>query len=239
MSTVSTRANIRTPEITDRPANIQIALGNAVDDIDRVCIPQYATVAARNAANLSPSTGFMCYVTDTATGGRTLQSYNGNGWVSYYHGTRFVAKSATTSRALTTTATDDPHLTLTVEANATYEFELVMFISGDTTGDVKYQFTHPTGSTAAWGKIAPGVSWGAGTGDGVLGSQGTAATGTSSGPMAGGCTAIGTPLINILRGILIVSSTSGSLTLQWAQNASSSNGTEIRISSYMLLTRIA
>lgn len=239
MTTFTTRASLRKPELSDSPANIQSALGNAVDDIDKVCVPIYPSTSFRGAVDPSPTVGLCCYITASGTGGRTFQSYNGTAWGSNFFGTRFVQKSSTTARASTITITNDPHLTMTVEANATYEFNFVLFISGDPAADVRLGLTHPTGTTYRWGQIAPSQIWGAGTGDGVLTSSGQIGSGSSSGPTFTGVTATGTPLLHGLRGTVATSSTSGSLTLQWAQVTSNVNATEIRQGSYLVMTRIA
>lgn len=61
-------------------------------------------------------------------------------------------KTASTSRASTTTATDDPHLVIPVSANATYIIEgwILSSSAGTHDGDLKSTIIGPTDSTGRW-----------------------------------------------------------------------------------------
>lgn len=234
----SIRARIRKPDLVS-DANMVTTADASFDDIDGVIIPIYPNTSTRDSRNPSPIHGQMCYITDDATGGRVLQGYNGSAWTSFQTNPRFAQRSITDARANTTTLANDSELSLSLEANSTYEFEMFLYISGDPAGDVKYGLTHPTGSSASWSAWAPGITFASASGEGVMQAHCVPlTTGTSSGPVAAGCTSTTIPLLHWVRGVLVVASTAGSLTLQWAQNALSSNGTEIRQGSYMTLERV-
>lgn len=60
----------------------------------------------------------------------------------------YVYKTANTSRPSTTTPTDDPHLTMAVEASSVYAIEMFWkFSTSGSTGGFKYAFGLPTGAT--------------------------------------------------------------------------------------------
>lgn len=62
MTTHSPVANIRIAESTDS-ANAHTLINDAVLDLDHLVIPKYANTTARDAANPTPTTGDICYVT--------------------------------------------------------------------------------------------------------------------------------------------------------------------------------
>lgn len=244
MSTFSTRASIRKPELTDSPANIEIAAGNALDDIDKVVVPIYASTATRDTlSDGGPATGWACYITASGSGGRTLQVYDGTGWKSYFGGPRYIAKSATTSRASTTTFTADPHLTMTLEASSTYEVDLHLFVTADAAGDLKVRFTMPTGALGYFGHLAPGTLWPAGSGGGVFDGNIVALTqlaqSTPTASLDSGGSYSGHAQAHNIRGIIVMAGSSGSVTVEWAQLASNVTATELKKQSYMLVTRVA
>ncbi len=234
----STRAGIAKPDLTGSDADIA-DVGAAFDDIDDVIVPIYPGTTERDAANPSPINGQVCYISNTSSGGRALQYYNGTTWVSLHQAPRMAQKGSTLSKALTTTVTSDPDLTLPVDANTRYKFEFILLVSGDASGDAKYRLSHPTNTTISWSVIGPGSSLGAAVGEG--GMQGICVvntTATTSGDIVVGCSSTSIVSLHWIRGSLVTSSTAGSLVLQWAQGTSHSNGTELRQGSFMVLERI-
>lgn len=241
MTTFSARAALRIPELSDGPPNINTAVGNAVNDIDKVVIPVYSTFAARNSANPSPTPGQFCYVTTTDEQGRVLMGYNGSEWVNYFRSEQYVLKWASSSRANTTTPTDDPYLVLPMQTNADYEFEIVGYLSADTSSDCRVHMAYPSGCTIWWGLFgAPGTTWTASSGDGPVGgaSMKLGDQSTFSGPVAMGGTSTSIPLTFIAKGICKTGVNAGNLRFQWAQNNSNGLGVEIRAGSYMKLKRL-
>src|SRR6266536_3701246 len=63
---------------------------------------------------------------------------------------RFAYKTASTSRASTTTLAADPHLIVAVDANAKYELTGLIDYEADVTGDMKFQFTLPAAAVMTY-----------------------------------------------------------------------------------------
>ncbi|MGW2497285.1 collagen-like triple helix repeat-containing protein [Streptomyces pseudogriseolus] len=128
---------------------------------------------------------------------------------------RAVVKTADTSRASTITPAADPHLALTVAANATYIVEAVgVWTSGG--GGFRVDWTAPSGASMVWTDND-------GAGSAALGDDLTfaATTGTT------------------FQGALITGSTAGTLTLRWAQNTSNTAATVLKAGCYLRLERVA
>lgn len=130
-------------------------------------------------------------------------------------GTQQVAKSGTTSRSTTVTPTDDPDLTLSVEASAVYEVRcLVVWTNGG--GGMRVTWNVPALSSMTWtdggggGYVLP-------TTNGTF----TASTGSE------------------LVGRLVTGATAGSCTLQWAQSTSNAGSTVLQAGSFLSLRRTA
>src|SRR5262249_54870488 len=65
----------------------------------------------------------------------------------YLVNTKYAAKAADTSRASTTTLTNDPDLTVAVDASKSYELAMTLvYTATPSTGDLKYAFTVPAGA---------------------------------------------------------------------------------------------
>lgn len=144
-------------------------------------------------------------------------------------------KQADTSRASTTTTTADPELTFAVEANAVYVWDGWLKYFADPTPDMTIDFTVPTGALGEWSAFAAGQGTTTAT---VLGysirtdssdvSQPRNIYGTSDADMTA-----------IINGMLRVSSTAGTFSLDWAQGTSSATATVLYTDSWMRLQRIA
>lgn len=140
-----------------------------------------------------------------------------------------VRKASATSRVSTATPSADPDLFLTVAANAVYKVELGLAYDADAGGDLKFQFSVPSGTMT----LVHG-SW----------LSGTAALFTDDQvvsevivPVTGGVGA-GTAAGVLGNYILAVGSTAGTLALQWAQGTSSATATILHANSYLIARRI-
>lgn len=173
---------------------------------------------------------------DTGAG---LERYTGSAWVPLQMQgigqVLFVRKSADTSRSNTITQADDPHLSVPVAANATYELTAFIVYSTPTAADFKIGFTLPSGATQLWspwgisddsdtnsggtvGRVRTGVSGGAATQLGVL-----ATTNVSIRPV----------------GLIRTAGASGSCTVQWSQGTANAGATIMLTDSYLKLERMA
>lgn len=143
-------------------------------------------------------------------------------------------KPTSTSRASTTTATDDPHLIIPVSANATYILEgwILSSSAGTHDGDLKSTIIGPTGSTGRWNFLMTSTTAGADPDMVRIVTTGIAST-----------LAVGQPGTGVyggtVTGLLITGSTAGNATYRWGQQTSSANATTIEADSWLRLTRIA
>jgi hypothetical protein len=138
-------------------------------------------------------------------------------------------KAANTARALTTTLTADPDLTIPVLANSSYLVTIFLLYNGaaTNTGDLKFGFSVPSGASLPGGVIGVAnplaVFTNSLTASSVLVSYGN---GT------------GNPLWCGVTATLLTSSTAGSLTLTWAQNTSNGTATTLMTGSSMQAAQV-
>ncbi|MDT9695367.1 hypothetical protein [Streptomyces sp. P17] len=146
----------------------------------------------------------------------------------------FTYKTADTPRA-TATQSDDPHLTLTAEANARYVMEglLIVDTSDATQADLSLDWTVPAGATGRWVGIGQPSS--------ATGTDGTVRTVVSNidalrtyGATVDSANQLGI----VLRGLLITSTTAGTYAVNWARTGTA--GTLILVAnSWLMLRRVA
>ncbi|HEU5110199.1 MAG TPA: hypothetical protein VFT95_16790 [Micromonosporaceae bacterium] len=147
----------------------------------------------------------------------------------------FARKTGDTSRSSTTTFTDDPHLTVEVEANAVYlvHCNLAYHSTSQTAGDFKAQFTAPA-SAAFQGSAHTYAAASAAATDDV------SAALTLTTTVNCGVVATADPFNPcMISGVLVTSGTSGSFTVQWAQSASSGTATVLKTNSFLALYRLS
>lgn len=120
---------------------------------------------------------------------------------------------------------DDDELQVSVEANAVYAFDLHMVTNGGTTPDLKIAWSVPTSTTMTWSGIYVDT-----TGALLVNSQFTQATTLALG-------GIGADVSFHFWGVIVTSSTAGTLKLQWAQNTANASNSIIRAGSDLVLTR--
>lgn len=126
---------------------------------------------------------------------------------------------------------DDDLLIAGLEANAVYAFKLDLGYNGGTLGssDIKLGWMVPSGATMAYvlygnttpGGVATNGFWETETSNPALGTNGT-----------------GTPIGAILEGTIAMSSTPGTLQLQWAQQTSSATATTVLKGSVLLAWQV-
>jgi len=161
----------------------------------------------------------------------------------------YARKTADTSRAATTTTVADPHLQLTVAANAVYQMEGWIKYDGPTAADLNLDWSAPSGSLGEW------FGWGAGhspvitfsaAGAAQLDTQGgrgypiRTETNDITSARSFGCLGTGLiPLTLTLGGILRVGSVGGTYSCDWAQLTSDAGAVTLYTDSYLKLTRVA
>lgn len=149
---------------------------------------------------------------------------------------KVVRKTADTSRASTTTATADPELTISLEANAVYIWDGWLKYFADPAADLTVDFTAPTGTLGEW----VGFAAGSGT-SGVAVTTGYSIR-TETNDIQQGRNYYGTTDSQhglLLRGTIRVGSTAGTFSLDWAQGTSNATATVVYTDSWLRFQRIA
>lgn len=148
--------------------------------------------------------------------------------------TVYAIKTASTSRASTTTVTADPELQFTVVAGAEYVGEFYFRISGDAAADMDVQFTTPAGATGSWGSTGQ-----------LAGTSATDAdTRTSirralNAEIQQSTPTTGTAQINEGHFRITMGGTGGTFSIDWAQTVSNATATVMEADSWVSLTRVA
>lgn len=128
---------------------------------------------------------------------------------------RFEFKATDTARASTTTPAADPHLAVSVEANAVYVLEAnCVWTQGG--GGFRIDFTAPASAEMVWTDND-------GFGILALGTDNTFSTTTGA----------------TMKGAMRIAGTAGTVTLRWAQNTSNAADTTLKEGSYLWLRRVA
>lgn len=142
-----------------------------------------------------------------------------------------VIKPSQTSRASTTTMTNDPDLFLGLAGSASYTINGVIFYDGATasSSDIKWTFTVPSGSNGQYYVAHQNLS-GAFTGAFQSNWTDTLSANTNG---------VGSIMCMAIQGIIQTGGSTGNLRLQWAQNSSNATNTHVNAQSYLVATRIA
>lgn len=136
-------SGITTPTNSQDP-NGAAQLQEIVETIDGICVPKFASTAARDAAIPSPAKGQMCYIT-----GRSFQmNYTGalSGW-------RFITPTlvnritSDVARTSTTTPAEVSPLNIPIKAGRTYLIEYILLFTGDPGVDIGWSLNYSTASS--------------------------------------------------------------------------------------------
>lgn len=185
-----------------------------------------ADPAATAVPNCGSATSALAYSTSTHT--YSCQTISPSGIASV------VAKNSDTSRASTTTVTDDPSLQFTSQVAGTYSVEWVVAASGPaTTANLKIAL-NCTGSVtvAHWSMSA-------------MDSNGNQASVPDEGGCASASFVTSSPIATsgaqtgMNHGFgLVVTSTTGTISIQWAQNTTNVGATVVKQGSWMRIQKI-
>nr|WSX25601.1 hypothetical protein OG690_37925 [Streptomyces tubercidicus] len=152
-----------------------------------------------------------------------------------------VSKPSNTDRTSTTTRTADPHLTVSLLANATYIVEFHLYVGGSTFALVVTEWLVPSGATGLKGGIGPASSATEGTAgnnnaDGVAMRAGSHNFGTT---LTYGRRNVNTNLCYAIETGTVTTTSAGTLALAWAQSTSSTTFNRVGLGSWMRVVRIA
>lgn len=141
-------------------------------------------------------------------------------------------KSANESVTSSITLQNDDHLFAPVTANTDYWVWCVIFYAGPTTnGDLQLKWSAPSGATFDW--ISDGIGSAATSSVTTLSRN---AQGLANTPAPG--TITGTDICALVKGILRIGGTAGTLQLQWAQLASSATAVTVYADSTLIVRRL-
>ncbi len=155
---------------------------------------------------------------------------NGSGSLSWTNIGKEMIKIKSTNESLTNSVTlqDDDELQFAVNANEKWYIDVLLDVTGST-GGIKCGFAIPTGSTMALNMCA---NLTAGNTSHVHEWIRTSNTASSGITITNNVTSIS------IRGIVSISSTAGSVKLEWAQSTSSGTATVVKSLSMMKYTRV-
>ena len=206
---LSTTAGSNYPQGTDTPTT--------GDDVIRALSSFIASLRDLTNGTTSGPTLKDAVFTGTPTGLRTpLVAY----------------KTAATSRSSTTTVADDPHLVIALTPG-TWSLGGLFGFYGTTTGTqgIKMQLAFSGTQTAFFANLTGNVNSSASDGNLYLSTPGVNLYGTIS--------ALSTQVDYLSPTGFIVVTVAGNLSLQWAQNSSSANATNVVLGSYMTCMKVS
>lgn len=203
-------------------------------DVNTYLGKQAVIVCTSSTRPSSPVEGMTIYETDTDL----VQIYNGSSWLpaiglSSVIGlgqTGMVVKSANETASNSTTLHNDVALSLSLTASANYKFDALIFYEAGTTADFKFAFTLPSDATISF-LVSTMLTTG---GTQTFSTQAAYTTGTA---IASGGLGIGTVVGLQVFGSIRMSTTAGTLQLQWAQNTAVVENTAVKIGSTLSLVR--
>ncbi|AVH60015.1 MULTISPECIES: hypothetical protein [Streptomyces] len=195
----------------------------------------WSSGAATQDTNLFRDTANVLRTNDSLTVDLNL-TVSGNITVAGIGQTLFARKTGDTSRASTTTQADDPHLTVSLTASATYLLYAYLVYQAGTTGDINVGFTIPSGAAGSWQGTGIGrdVVASVGTGGWTVRMNANDVSTTQLRSYGGDTTNQVVQVMGIVR-----TSSAGAFTVQWAQAAIDATATILRTDSWMQLTRVA
>ena len=126
------------------------------------------------------------------------------------------------------TLQNDDQLFLPMAAGERWFFTVTINHVGNTTADLQYTFTIPTGATIRWGCMGTGLD--------VSEAIARCSSVTASGTVV---TTAGFTTENqiVLAGVVVNGSTTGNLQFQWAQNTATAVDTKVLANSYLMAWR--
>ena len=150
-----------------------------------------------------------------------------------------VRKLSDTARS-TTTVADDPELQFSVEANAVYRMEGVLYFNGSVATDIEIDWSAPSGSDGSWAAIGMPQTETAtpDTFNSNMSSTGTT-TITSSRAYGVDDNGTGSPSTLHVRSLLITGSSAGTYALAWSVQPTEVGTITMLADSFLYLQRIA
>lgn len=167
----------------------------------------------------------------------------GNLTVTGIGGQLHARKTGDTTVTNNTVVTQDPHLVVTVPANSIWEMVgCIFYTSGVILGDLNYQFTGPAGSSGFHTTVGPSTVVNTDPPNEAVGASQsgnrTIATAIGSGRSYG--VPVASSVFGLeVKGMFEIAGTSGTISVDWAQQTANATGTTLKIYSWFSLTRVA
>lgn len=176
----------------------------------------------------SKFTGFTVYVADVAA----YKMWNGSAWKLFSDAPILFARKASNQSVPNTTLNTDVTLQHPVVANATYHLELGVLYEATTAIDLKVLLRCPTGATFL-GHMTHLVSAATGQQDLQVAAWSENTNNTFGGLGAGSST------WGYVQGTVLVGSTAGTVSLEFAQATSGATSVIVKTGSYLSMRRVA
>jgi hypothetical protein len=170
------------------------------------------------------------FLSRSGAGALTL---TGNLTVTGIGGTLFARKTASTPLTNTTTIQDDPHLQVSVAANAIYRLDGLLIFNGASGANLKMGWVAPASSTLDWTGAGQNTAASSSVGPIITNAQNISSTAYALGTIG-----TGTNMVAIIKGLLITAGTAGTFKLQWAQNTANATATTLVLNSNIELRRV-
>jgi hypothetical protein len=223
----TTNQQITIPIGTDAANNPQ-AFIDMIADVENRLVQRYTNLADRTARNPAPTQGELS-ILNTST---WYDRWTGSKWIPV--SPIQVVKTASQNVISSTVLVNDAQLLLPLPAaNTTYSVEGIIYYIAGTTGDVKFTFTGPAGMTGTLGGVGLSTASAGASGDGLFAAVGLPAT------VAFGGAGAGVALTANLEATVITVGTTGTLQLQWAQNAVEAVNTTVLLHSRLCARAIS
>lgn len=157
--------------------------------------------------------------------------------VADYPKVRVIKKAASETVTNSTTFQDDDDFSVTLDAGKTYRIELCAVVTGPAAADVKFQWTVTGGVLALTNRHCIGPA--TGVTDALSTSmRANGAPGLLTGVSYGTDGTNGSRIVETFLVETTTNNTSGTLTLQWAQNTANVTGTAMNVNSYLVVTEV-
>jgi hypothetical protein len=150
--------------------------------------------------------------------------------------TQFAYKTADTVRTSTTTLADDPDLAFSLEANGVYRVEFWLHYAAVSAEQFRTAWTVPTGVTGVRSAFGIDSTVSSATPSGIMR---TGVHQYTTGATYGDRNNNSNQCLAIEEAVVTVSSTAGTVAVQWAQATSGATGTRLAAGSYALCRRLA
>lgn len=143
-------------------------------------------------------------------------------------------KQGATTITNTTATANDPHLTLAVDANATYLFEAFILYSSSATADFSAGYSAPAGAALIWSADAVNVGDTSNASNATISRAGADINSTLAHGGAGSQSVVAKH-----SGRLVVGTTPGNFVMRWAQYVAEASNSTVLPGSWLKLTRIS